>query len=105
MFFLLVILFSIVLAVTSLGGVYVVARDNSPYHAEEGNHDISTLPKGTHVRLIKDETVAEALVLAPLRILKLMVNVQPRGNWLVEDDQGNRGYMWDSDLSLVKSRR
>jgi hypothetical protein len=88
-------------AATLLGHHYTVTRDHSPYTAIEGNQQLTTLSKGTVVRLIKDETVAETVLFAPLRIIKLMVNIEPRGNWLVEDDHGNRGYMWDSDLSYA----
>jgi hypothetical protein len=96
---------TILFAETNLGGRYLVARDDSPYSAEEGDHSIKTLSKGTYVRLIKDETVAEAIVFAPFRIIKLMVHIEPRGNWLVEDDNNNRGYMWDSDLRLVQPKK
>lgn len=97
-------LFSFCLAVTKLGKNYIVFRDNSPYSAVEGEQNIKTLPKGTKVRLIKDESLAEMLVWAPVRILKLMFTIEPHGNWLVEDEKGNRGYMWDSDLQLFENK-
>lgn len=101
-FILICLLATLAQAKTILGHHYIVIRDKSPYAAEEGNKNIHTLPKGTIVRLIKDETVAETLLLAPFRIIRIMVNIEPRGNWLVEDNQGNRGYMWDSDLAYLK---
>lgn len=89
-------------ATTALGHRYTVIRDKSPYAAAEGNMELNTLTKGTVVRLIKDETVAETLLFSPIRIIRLMVSIEPRGNWLVEDENGNRGYMWDSDLAYYK---
>ena len=89
-------------AATILGHAYEVTRPDSPYAAVEGDMQIHRVGKGTRVRLIKDETVAETLLFAPLRIIKIMVNIEPRGNWLVEDESGNRGYMWDSDLTYLK---
>jgi hypothetical protein len=89
-------------AKTALGHRYTVIRDNSPYAATDGDLELRTIAKGTVVRLIKDETVAETLLFAPFRILRIMVNIEPRGNWLIEDPQGNRGYMWDSDLAYLK---
>jgi hypothetical protein len=92
-------------AETELGSIYTVIRDDSPYSACEGDMAIKIIPKGKEVRLIKDETVAESVLFAPLRILKLMVNIDPRGNWIVEDVSANRGYMWDSDLKLTRKKR
>lgn len=89
-------------ATTALGHRYTVIRDNSPYAANEGDMKLNTISKGAIVRLIKDETVAETLLFAPIRIIRIMVNIDPRGNWLVEDEAGNRGYMWDSDLAYLK---
>lgn len=85
-------------AATKLGAWYTVIHDNSPYVAEEGDKSLKKLSKGLSVRLIKNETVAETVVLFPLRVLKLMIAIEPRGNWLVEYAEDNRGYMWDSDL-------
>ena len=58
------------LALTELGKNYVVFRPDSPYVAVEGNMSLSTLPKGTKVRLIKDESMAEMILWAPVRIIK-----------------------------------
>jgi len=101
---LLVCLISLGFAVTKLGKPYTVFRPNSPYAALEGDMSIKTLPEKTKVRLIRDESVAEMLLWAPLRILKLMITIEPHGNWLVEDEKGNRGYMWDSDLQLLENK-
>jgi hypothetical protein len=90
---------------TELGHWYLVAYDNSPYVAEEGDKSLKKLKQGTPVRLIKNETVAETLLLLPWRVLKLMVTIEPRGNWLVEDQAGNRGYMWDSDLKYAEDQK
>ncbi|MDR1997191.1 MAG: hypothetical protein LBQ83_02565 [Candidatus Margulisbacteria bacterium] len=97
---LLLILLCCGLAETRLGRWYVVVNDNSPYAAVSGDKTLSRLPKDAVVRLIKNETIAETIVIFPLRVLKLMVTVEPRGNWLVEYNTENRGYMWDSDLQL-----
>jgi hypothetical protein len=102
---LLSLLFCLGLADTKLGHWYLVIHDNSPYVAEEGDKSIKKLKQNTPVRLIKNETVAETLFLLPLRVLKLMVTIEPRGNWLVEDQAGNRGYMWDSDLQHAENQK
>jgi hypothetical protein len=101
-FFMLLIM-SFGFSVTKLGEYYSVFRPKSPYAAIEGDMSIKTLPEGTRVRLIKDESVAEMLIWSPVRILKLMFTIEPHGNWLVEDEKGNRGYMWDSDLQLLNN--
>lgn len=102
-FLVVVFMVGVSFAVTKLGANYFVFRPKSPYAAVEGDMSIKTLPEGTKVRLIKDESVAELLVWAPLRILKLMFTIEPHGNWLIEDEKGNRGYMWDSDLQLANN--
>jgi len=85
-----------------LGAWYEVKRDDTHYVAVEGDMKLNELKKGIKVRLIKDDSVADQLIWAPLRIVKLMFLQQPRGTWLVEDDNGNRGYVWDNELSLIK---
>jgi hypothetical protein len=92
------------LADTKLGHWYLVIYDNALYVAEEGDKSLKKLNQDTPVRLIRNETVAETLFLLPLRVLKLMVTIEPRGNWLVEDQAGNRGYMWDSDLKYAENQ-
>jgi hypothetical protein len=92
------------LADTRFGHWYLVVYDNAPYVAEEGDKNIKKLDQDTPVRLIKNETVAETLFMLPWRVLTLMVAVEPRGNWLIEDQAGNRGYMWDSDLKYAEEQ-
>ncbi|MDR1453969.1 MAG: hypothetical protein LBJ25_08375 [Candidatus Margulisbacteria bacterium] len=92
------------LADTKLGHWYLVIHSNSPYIAEEGDKSLKQLKQNTAVRLIKNETVAETLFLLPWRVLTLMVTIEPRGNWLVEDQDGNRGYVWDSDLRYAETQ-
>lgn len=101
---LIIALASYSFAETVLGANYQVIRKDSPYAAQDGDMNIKLLQKGQTVRLIKDDSLAETAALFPLRILVLLFTFEPRGNWLVEDDNGNRGYMWDSDLELMKKR-
>ncbi len=89
--------------VKKLGAWYVVKLDSSPYVAVSGDKKIKELPKGTLLRLIKDESVAETVIRFPQRVIKIMLTIKPRGNWLMEDEEGNRGYMWSSDLELARN--
>lgn len=100
----IIIFFTGLGAVTKLGKAYVVFRNDSPYVAADGDMSLTTLPINTKVRLIKDESMAEMVLWAPVRIVKLMFTIKPHGNWLVEDEKGNRGYMWDSDLQLIDNK-
>ncbi len=100
----LILIGQLLFADTRLGAIYTIFRDNSPYVSAEGDNSIKTLPKGTRVRLIKDDSVMETIIMVPVRIFSLMFTVKPRGNWLIEDELGNRGYMWASDLELVKKK-
>lgn len=97
------VLFSLVFAVKKLGAWYVVKREKSPYSAVLGDKQIKQLPQGTLLRLIKDESIAETAIRFPMRVIKIMLTIKPRGNWLMEDEAGNRGYMWSSDLDLLNN--
>jgi len=100
-YLIILILLACCFAGTKLGSWYIVKRDHTQYVAAEGDKSIKELDKGMIVRLIKDDSVAETVVLIPVRIIKLMFTYKPRGNWLVEDKQGNRGYVWAHELELT----
>ncbi len=87
---------------TKLGAWYMVKHHNTKYDAAEGNMSITLLSKRTRVRLIRDDSVAETVFMAPVRVIQLMFLKTPRGPWLVEDEHGNRGYVWDNELELIK---
>jgi hypothetical protein len=102
---LLILLSSLALAFfseTKLGAWYTVRHNHTKYDALEGNMDLNELHSGIKVRLIKDDSLADTIVLAPVRVIQLMFLKTPRGPWLVEDENGNRGYVWDNELELIK---
>lgn len=87
-----------------LGKWYRVKNDNTQFVVMNGGSDEQLLKTGDRVRLIKDDTVAEQLLMAPFRVIQLIFLRTPRGTWLVEDEKGNRGYVWSSELELIKDQ-
>jgi len=88
-----------------LGAWYEVKKDNTQFVVMNGGSDEQQLNAGDRVRLIKDDAVMEQLVMAPFRVIQLIFLKTPRGTWLVEDEQGNRGYVWNTEVVLAEKRQ
>lgn len=83
-----------------LGHYYFVKRDNTRLVVLAGQTADQMLRQGSRVRLIKDDSLMEQLLMFPFRVAQLIFLKTPRGTWLVENENGVRGYIWSSELQL-----
>ncbi len=85
-----------------LGAWYIVEKDQTQFVVIEGDKNIKELSAKTKLRLIRDDSVMKQVVLAPIKLLQLLVLHTPSGSWLMEDEQGNRGYVWSTEVKLLE---
>jgi len=87
-----------------LGAWYLVKKDDTQFVVVRGDRSKEMLVEGEKVRLIRDDSLLNQLTMAPFKIVQLMFFKTPRGTWLVEDESDNRGYVWSTEIKLIKEK-